>query len=550
MLEQRNHEHRAQAAAFNKTLDGQLAAHAAEFQRTGKLRVAYDLRHLPPQSVGTRTYAVNLARALAGLPQIELTLLVASPIQADGLEGRVVTEEQWTDDVAVIHKPAQVFDRRALAILFGSSAHVVITYQDLISYRIPIVFPSDREFEAYRTTSSLSLQAAQAIVVYSESTAREIASEFGIPRQEIVVTPLGVEAEWFAHREPGDALIARKLDLPPRYFFSLATDLPHKNIACLLDAYALMRSRWSGGELPELVLAGYSMGARAGLYDAIDSETRNSGVRFIGPVSALELRVLYQRALAVAYPSLYEGFGLPPLEAMAAGTPVVAMAFSSLPEVGGDAVLVCRQTVGCRTGQRPGASGHGRTAPERLARARLAAGRRVPLGENSTSHVRGLSIGRARARRTLAPCSPDVARGNPALVPALIIRTVGRSRSAGRCSDDVSIAGCAQRLARVECRSEREDAPRAETLQARQGSRDVLTSRDRRPPSARGKHRTPTGAPSLRRARITSHLPTSRRSRSRHHRRDMDARTNPSRLWPNRPGPGCESASREKIKNT
>ena len=184
VLQQRNHEHRAQAAAFNKTLDGQLAAHAAEFQRTGKLRVAYDLRHLPPQSVGTRTYAVNLARALAGLPQIELTLLVASPIQADGLDGRVVTEEQWTDDVAVIHKPAQVFDRRALAILFGSCAHVVITYQDMISYRIPIVFPSDREFEAYRTTSGLSLQAAQAIVVYSESTAREIASEFGIPRRK------------------------------------------------------------------------------------------------------------------------------------------------------------------------------------------------------------------------------------------------------------------------------------------------------------------------------------------------------------------------------
>ena len=140
-----------------------------------------------------------------------------------------------------------------------------------------------------------------------------------------------VEAEWFAHREPGDALIARKLDLPPRDSFSLATDLPHKNTACLLDAYALMRSRWSGGELPELVLAGYSMVLGWDCTTPSTRRTCNRGVRFIGPVSALELRVLYQRALAVAYPSLYEGFGLPPLEAMAAGTPVVAMAFSSLP---------------------------------------------------------------------------------------------------------------------------------------------------------------------------------------------------------------------------
>jgi len=339
VVEQRHFDRRSQAATFNKTLDGQLAAHAAEFQRTGKLRVAYDLRHLPPESIGTRTYAINLAKALAGLPQIELTLLVTTPLQAHGLEGRVVTEERWLDDVALIHKPAQVFDRQALAILFSSSAHVIITYQDMIAYRIPSVFHSDREFEAYRATSSLSLQAAQGIAAYSESSAVEIASEFGIPRQEVVVVPLGVEAEWYAHREPGDALIARKLKLPPRYFFSLATDLPHKNIANLLKAYALLRSRWSDGEPPWLVLAGYSLGARARLYDTIESDPLESGLTFLGPVSADELRVLYQRALALAYPSLYEGFGLPPLEAMAAGTPVVAMAFSSVPEVVGDAVL-------------------------------------------------------------------------------------------------------------------------------------------------------------------------------------------------------------------
>jgi len=339
ILDQRHPQLRTQVETFNKTLDGRLAAHAADFQWTGKLRVAYDIRHLPPENVGTRTYAVNLARALAGLSEIELTLLVSTPVQAAGLEGRVVTEKQWRDDVALIHKPAQIFNRHELALLFGSSAHVVITYQDLIAYRIPDVFRTDREFDAYRATSSLSLQAAQGILAYSESSGREIASEFGIPRREVVVVPLGVEGEWFAHREPGDAAIVRKLNLPRRYFFSLATDYPHKNVSSLLDAYALMRGSWLGSDPPGLVLAGYSLGARARLYDGMKSEPLSNGLTFLGPVSADELRVLYQGALALVFPSLYEGFGLPPLEAMAAGTPVVAMPFSSVREVGGDAVL-------------------------------------------------------------------------------------------------------------------------------------------------------------------------------------------------------------------
>jgi glycosyltransferase involved in cell wall biosynthesis/GT2 family glycosyltransferase len=329
----------SQVAMFKKTIDDRLASHAAEFQRTGRMRVAYDIRHLPPENVGTRIYAINLAKALCSLPEIDLTLLVSTPAQARGLEGRVVMEDQWRDDVALIHKPAQVFDRLALTTLYGSSAHVVITYQDLIAYRSPAVFRSDREYEAYRATSGLSLQAAQGIIAYSESSAREIASEFGIPRHEIVVIPLGVDAGRFAGREPRDADLGDRLKLPARYFFSLATDLPHKNTACLLEAYALLRSRWSGGEPPGLVLAGYSLRARGRSNDGTASEPPSDGLTFLGPVSDVQLRILYQRALALVYPSLYEGFGLPPLEAMAAGTPVVAMAFSSVPDVGGDAVL-------------------------------------------------------------------------------------------------------------------------------------------------------------------------------------------------------------------
>ena len=328
-----------QLEVFGTTLDCHLPAHALRWETTGKLRVAYDIRHLQQQQVGNRTYAVSLVQALAAVSEIDLTLLVRDPTQANGLTGRVVTEDQWANDVAVIHRPAQVFLAEELELLFKSSAHVVVSYQDLIGYRNPLAFTTDQDFERYRATSGMSLHAAQRIIAISENVAGEIHAEFGIPNDDMTVVPHGVEAAWFAHREENDVGIAWRLGLPQRYFFSLATDYPHKNLPNLLGAYALLRSRWRDGEPPGLVLAGYTSPARTGIYRQLKSDTFAEGLRVLGPVSRDELRVLYQNATAFVFPSLYEGFGLPPLEAMAAGTPVIAMPISAVPEVGGDCVF-------------------------------------------------------------------------------------------------------------------------------------------------------------------------------------------------------------------
>ena len=216
---------------------------------------------------------------------------------------------------------------------------MIVTYQDLIGYRIPQVFPTDAEFHSYRATSCLSLQGSQRILAYSESAAREIVEEFGVPPEEVVVVPLGVDAGLFSRRDPGDRAIIRKLRLPQRYFFSVATDFPHKNLPCLLEAYALFRERWTPGILPGLVLAGYASGPRRVLSAAWVAIASGMVCLVLGPVSPDQLRVLYQQSVALVFPSLYEGFGLPPLEAMAAGTAVIAMPISSVPEVGGDCVL-------------------------------------------------------------------------------------------------------------------------------------------------------------------------------------------------------------------
>jgi glycosyltransferase involved in cell wall biosynthesis len=330
---------RHQIENFRKTLDGQMAAHAVRVESTRKLRVAIDIRHLPDEQVGTRTYAVCLAKSLAAIPELELTLLVRHAKQAAGLSGRIVTAEDWQDDVEVIHKPAQVTQTSELHLLFSSSAHLVVTYQDLIGYRIPKVFPDDVSFDRYRSTSSLVLPAAQRLVSYSQNTADEIAAEFGIPVEEIAVVPLGVDAECFSRREPRDWSTSWKLGLPRRYFFCLATDFPHKNIAALLEAYAILRKGWKRGRPPWLLLAGHATGGRSRYYSELSTSGLPVGVKFLGPVSPEQLRVLYQRALALVFPSLYEGFGLPPVEAMAAGTPVIAMPISAVREVGGDCVM-------------------------------------------------------------------------------------------------------------------------------------------------------------------------------------------------------------------
>jgi glycosyltransferase involved in cell wall biosynthesis len=308
---------------------------ADRVEAAGKLRVALDLRDLPREQVGTRTYAVNLARELGKLPELELTLLVRNPAQARGLKGRVVAAGEWADDVAVIHKPAQVMNPEELRLLFESNAQLVITYQDLIAFRIPLVFASESSFDTYRATSRLMLPAVQRVIAISHSARDEIAAEFGIPQSEIPVVPLGAENGI----GPRATAIRPSLHLPKHYFLSLASDYPHKNLRTLLDAYARLRARWNRGEPPRLVLAGYSSGARNALYPDLERAAAPSGVIFLGPVPRQHLVRLYSHALALVFASLYEGFGLPPLEAMAVGTAVIALPVSAMPEVCGMGAL-------------------------------------------------------------------------------------------------------------------------------------------------------------------------------------------------------------------
>jgi len=339
LLAERHPHYGPQVQRFYYTLDARLAAHAVRVESSGKLRVALDLRHLSSDKVGTATYSIGLARALSVLPEIELTLVVRQPRQAAGVPGRLVSEERLLADVEVLHKPAQVFDPMDLTLLFQSPVHTVITHLDLIAHRAQEVFPHQEAADRYRATSALALLAAQATVTISEHARREIVAEFGLLAEEVAVTPLGVDPDWCSLCAVADHRLLRDLIAPGRFFLSVATDFPHKNLRNLIEAHAILRRRWCfPGEPPELILVGSPTSTRNGSYRRLSMEPL-PGVIYVGAVNDSQLLALYRSAEALVFASVYEGFGLPILEAMAAGTPVIALPLSSVPEVGGDAVL-------------------------------------------------------------------------------------------------------------------------------------------------------------------------------------------------------------------
>lgn len=194
-----------------------------------------------------------------------------------------------------------------------------------------------------RTFTRLAARRARRVIVISESTKRDAVQMLGIDAARVQVIYCGVEEDFRPLPAEEAAAYRRRRGLPERFILFLGTLEPRKNITGLVDAYALFRRMWPAdkGEAPALVIAG----ARGWYYDEIYRRVEQNGLKdavvFAGYVPADELSYLYNAALLFAYPSLYEGFGLPVLEAMACGVPVVASNRSALPEVvGGAGILV------------------------------------------------------------------------------------------------------------------------------------------------------------------------------------------------------------------
>jgi glycosyltransferase involved in cell wall biosynthesis len=213
-----------------------------------------------------------------------------------------------------------------LPIFFPGKA--IVTVHDLGYLHFPQAHPARQRLYLDLTTR-FSARRADLIFADSAATRSDLTRWYGIPESKVHVVYPGVDAP-----SVGDmAAVRRRYNLPERYFLFLGTLQPRKNIARLAQAYAQFRQQYPQAEIA-LVLAG----GRGWLYD--ESWTADiPGVIQTGYIDDADRGALYAGALAFVFPSLYEGFGFPVLEAMHCGTPVLCSATSSLPELVGDAAL-------------------------------------------------------------------------------------------------------------------------------------------------------------------------------------------------------------------
>lgn len=219
----------------------------------------------------------------------------------------------------------------------------VVTVHDLSFMRYPQAFPPVQR--AYlQSQVRRSVRAARQVIAVSQATKQDVVALFGVPADRIDVVYNGVDASFCLAPAAQVEAFRRRQRLPERYILHLGTLEPRKNLVRLVQAFAQVKGMDSGQPPIKLVLAG----GKGWDYDAIFAEVTHQGleqeVLFPGYVADEELVWWYRAAAVFAYPSLLEGFGLPVLEAMACGAPVVTSNVSSLPEVAGDAALLVDPT--------------------------------------------------------------------------------------------------------------------------------------------------------------------------------------------------------------
>jgi glycosyltransferase involved in cell wall biosynthesis len=205
----------------------------------------------------------------------------------------------------------------------------VVTVYDLSFVHYPQVLSTARRLYLQTLTANTVRRAARVIAI-SHSTARDVSDVFGIDPACIDVAPPGTDFERFRPLPPdARAAFKREQGLPDDFWLFVGTLEPRKNLPLLLQAYAQLPAQ----SRPALVLGGGKGWDYAAIFEAIAALKLEQHVFTPGFIPMEALPLWYNSAAVFVYPSLYEGFGIPPLEAMACGTPVIVSDVSSLPEV-------------------------------------------------------------------------------------------------------------------------------------------------------------------------------------------------------------------------
>jgi glycosyltransferase involved in cell wall biosynthesis len=222
----------------------------------------------------------------------------------------------------------------------GVRARSVVTIHDCIHLMFPQYLPNRAAHAYARATMWSAARRSACILTVSEASKRDILHFFNVPQDKVVVIPNAIDERfWHEPREEDIDRVRQRYQLDTRFVLYVGNIKPHKNLVRLIEAFADLR-RDPSFEDVKLLIIGDEISKLPALRRAVHRHKLHKHVRFLGYLPDEMLAILYRLAAVFVFPSLYEGFGLPPLEAMASGTPVVTSNVSSLPEVtGGAAVL-------------------------------------------------------------------------------------------------------------------------------------------------------------------------------------------------------------------
>lgn len=312
-----------------------------------RLRIGINAHVLGMKAGGDRSYLRNVIRALGHLDSVDdYTLFLSPPFPEEPILGaermhRVEVRPYNPLVRTPITFPLALARERidVLHVLYIAPplcpTRVVVTIHD-ISYEHYPQFFTPTALRQMRLLVPLTIRHAKAVLTVSEFSKMDIVRRYCVAPEKIVVTPLAPDPMFRPlHDATRLARVRERYGTGDRFILCVGNLQPRKNLKTLIDAYT--RLRRADTTRHKLVL----VGRKAWLYDDTFAVARDSGYAgdlvFTDYVSDADLVALYNSADLFVYPSIFEGFGLPPLEAMACGTPVITSNTSSLPEVVGDA---------------------------------------------------------------------------------------------------------------------------------------------------------------------------------------------------------------------
>jgi glycosyltransferase involved in cell wall biosynthesis len=314
------------------------------------VRIGIDARKLHDFGIGT--YIRNLLRQLARLDRDTEFVLLCRPEDAASLASlgnnfRPIAEtaanysitEQLRIPLAVQREGVTLFHAPHYVLPPLVRCRSVVTIHDCIHLMFPQYLPNKVALAYARASIRMAAKHATRVLTVSESSKRDILRFVDTEPDKIDVIYNAYDQRFGVEpREEDVVRVRERYQLNDEFVLYAGNVKPHKNLERLIEGFDRVRKR--GLDHLKLVIIGDEISKYTSLRRAVHQHQLHKYVRFLGYLPEETLAVMYRLAAVFVFPSLYEGFGLPPLEAMASGTPVVTSNLSSLPEVAGDAAVL------------------------------------------------------------------------------------------------------------------------------------------------------------------------------------------------------------------